>query len=334
MNTYSLLNILADGSFHSGTDIGIKLGLSRASVWKGVRELEAAGLRVDSVRGKGYRLTEPLVLLDPVRLREHMPAQIVERFALLDVHFSVDSTNLEVFRSFAARVSQSDRPDSLLCLAEMQSGGRGRRGRRWVSPLGTSLSFSLGRRFCHGLEGLESMSLVTGLSLVRTLTALGISGAQLKWPNDVMLGGRKLAGILLEMKSGDNGDYQVVFGVGVNISPDDEFMQQAAKPWASLAQYLPGPVDRNRLAALLATELIQAIDALTEKGFSTFIPEWSALDCTLNEPVDVHLADGSVISGIARGVAASGALRVETASGERQFTGGEVSLRPASGIGC
>ena len=198
-----LLKLLGDGRFHSGEELGAALGISRSAVWKRLQGLESEfGLEVQSVRGRGYRLAEPLVAIDPQRVRAPWP---------LDVLFSVDSTNAEVMRRLDAGAATP-----FAVVAERQTAGRGRRGRAWVSPFGANLYCTLGISVRGGPKELEGLSLVVGLAVVRAIQSLGIAGVGLKWPNDILLDGKKLAGILLEL-TGDPADLcSVAIGIGIN----------------------------------------------------------------------------------------------------------------------
>lgn len=327
MITYDLLKILSDGRFHSGARLGEKLGVSRSAVWKNVGLLQDQGVLVDSVRGKGYRLQDPVLLLQDDEVRHHLPRAQLARVRSLAVHYSLDSTNEELARQLAGDAGMLPEREVSLCLAETQTAGRGRRGRHWMSSPGDSLCFSLLRCFPRGLVGVECLGLVTGIAVVRALKRLGAQRLGLKWPNDVVVDGRKLAGVLLEMHCGGMGEYQIIFGIGVNTRQSRALEEVVDQPWLALDALMNAPVDRNRLSALLVSELLDCVDQFEKDGFAAFREEWACLDCTAGRQVTVHMADGSRVSGRACGISAQGGLQVETAEGLRLFNGGEVSLR-------
>jgi len=190
----ALLRLLQDGRFHSGSALGEALGISRSAVWKQLQRAEAElGLVVHRVRGRGYRVAQPLSLLDGARLQSACVALDWD-FRLLP---ETDSTNAQAMR----HLEVGNRAPCLL-LAERQLAGRGRRGRYWVSPFAENLYYSLALRLDGASQPIEALSLTAGLALLKTLQDAGLHQAGLKWPNDVLVGARKIAGILLEL-SGD-----------------------------------------------------------------------------------------------------------------------------------
>jgi BirA family biotin operon repressor/biotin-[acetyl-CoA-carboxylase] ligase len=327
MLAYKLLPILADGQFYSGTELGEHLNVSRAAVWKGMQNLEALGVGFDSVRGKGYRLHEPIVLLDGESVIANLAPDMKQRIVGVDTHFSIDSTNSELLRQFGRGENELADDRVSVCLSETQTSGRGRRGRDWTSPFGCNLYFSLARQFRNGISGLEGMSLVTGLAVAGVLADLGLPQIAVKWPNDILLGKEKIAGILLEMNSGAMGEYRIVTGVGINVNPQVSDMSGITQPWTSLGRHLNRIPDRNLLSARLTESIIRAVDDFLEHGFSCFRDEWDRLDVARNHQVNLRLSDDSVVSGQAMGVNNEGGLILKTSEGERVFNGGEISLR-------
>lgn len=328
MNQWPLLEILADGRFHSGDELGRALGVSRAAIWKAVRGLQALNLDVHSVKGKGHRLAAPLELLRRDAVLAELDAAARTALQDLEILLDVDSTNSHLMR----RAQEGALAPGLAraCLAEQQSAGRGRRGRRWVSPFGRNMYLSLLRQFTTGAVGLEGLSLVVAVALVRALREAGVEGLALKWPNDVLWGRRKLAGILLEMSGDVTGDCQVVIGIGLNIDSDPGAMTEVEQPWADLRAVAPALPGRNRLVGLVLKQLLAALREFETGGFAAFRDEWEALDAYRGLPVDVRqgaAGEGGSTSGVALGVDAQGALRLDTGNGVRIFSGGEVSLR-------
>lgn len=318
----ALLHMMSDGQFHSGEDLGKRLGVSRAAVWKALKRLEEGGYPIHRVRGKGYRVPMGACLLDLSRIQKAVPDQLAADISwqLLD---SVDSTNAEAMRALAAA---GKGPAVHVCVAEQQTTGRGRRGREWVSPYAQNIYLSVAVPFSEGAQRLEGLSLLVGLVLVETLEACGFNGCGLKWPNDVLLDGRKLAGILVEITGDLTADCVVVIGVGINVlmKESDSSISQL---WTSLLlSRQKGQLDRNLLIGEFLRRLLLAMQVFRVTGFSSFVNAWQSRDAWQGLPVRVQA--GSVSwSGVARGVDGSGALKLDTAEGELLLNGGEVSLR-------
>ncbi|XXF09419.1 bifunctional biotin--[acetyl-CoA-carboxylase] ligase/biotin operon repressor BirA [Pseudomonas sp. D2-3] len=312
----SLLRLLQDGQFHSGEELGAAVGVSRAAIWKRLQALEAEfDLQIHKVRGRGYRLETPLSLLDIDALTASSSFPVI----LLQ---QVDSTNAEALRHLA-----SGAVPPFLVIAEQQTAGRGRRGRSWASPFGENLYYSLVLRVSGGMRQLEGLSLVVGLALLQALREAGVEDAGLKWPNDLLVGGRKVAGILLEL-SGDPADIcHVVIGIGVNINmrvpPRGETIDQ---PWTSLRQVVGGQVDRNGFVASLDCQLQHYLQLHQTHGFASLREQWEANHLWQGR-MAVLAAGLQSVQGRVLGVDDTGALRLEVEGREQVFSGGELSLR-------
>lgn len=311
----ALLRQLADGDFHSGEALGKALGVSRAGVWKQVEALEALGLDVHRVRGRGYRLGRPLELLDE-RMIRHAANIAVDRLQVFD---SIDSTNAELMRAADSGATVA------ACFAEHQSAGRGRRGRNWVSPFGANLYFSLSWPFEQLPPDFAALSLAMGVGARRALQALGVGEVGLKWPNDIYLQGRKLGGILLEMRGEPPGACRLVAGIGINVAMPDIAARGIDQSWIDLHS-AGHPVSRNALAARLLDEWAGILETYEREGFAAFVYEWRAADVLAGADVVVHDRDAQW-QGKALGVAADGALEIEVGDERRRVIAGDVSLR-------
>jgi len=317
---HDLLHLLADGAFHSGTDLGKRLGVTRAAVNKGVQQWAERGLDIHRVSGRGYRLGEPFVPLAADLIREQLAAVGLD--LPVEVLTETDSTSQHLLRA------ASDGPR--ICLAEAQSAGRGRRGRAWVTTPFHNILLSLRWYFDQGPAALTGLGLAAGVAVLRALETLGVPGLGLKWPNDVLLDGRKLAGLLIDVRGEVEGPALVVLGLGLNVCLAARDAARIDQPWASLHERLPSPVDRNRLAALLIRELVAVFDCYGREGFAAFRDEWERRHLFRDQPVSVQNAHETV-QGIALGVDERGALRLRDTRGEvRSFYSGEVSLRAAT----
>ena len=316
---HEILALLADGQFHSGEKLGAHLGVSRAAIWKALQPLELQGFPIHRVRGKGYRIPVGAVLLDGDAIQQQLSGQCRDRW---DWHLyqQIDSTNAEAQRLIAAT---GVRP--LVVVAEQQAAGRGRRGRSWISPFGQNLYVSFVEPVSGGAQGLEGLSLVVGLTLVQALEACGYQGCRLKWPNDVLLDGAKLAGVLLEISGDLTADTVEIIGVGVNVLMEsDDSIDQS---WTSLRRSgQRGELDRNRIVATFASGLADALALFSRSGFAAFEQQWQGYDAWLGADVKV-ISGSNVMAGRNLGVNQRGALRLLTEDGEMDVSGGEVSLR-------
>lgn len=313
-----LLKLLQDGRFHSGEALGAKLGISRSAIWKQLQGLEAElGIEVFKVPGRGYRLSSPISLLD---------AEQISRGAddlewPVTVEPSVDSTNAEIFR----RLDAGARAPFVL-LAERQTAGRGRRGRVWASPFAENLYCSVALRVDGGMSQVEALSLTVGLAVAKALQSCGIDGARLKWPNDVLVDGRKISGILLEL-AGDPADVcHVVIGIGINVNMAVDAPAVIDQPWTSVRQCLGRMLDRNELAAELLLQLRDYLSIHWQRGFAGLRAEWEALHAWRGRPVALTAGNNATL-GIVLGVDERGAIRLSVDGVDRSFSGGELSLR-------
>ncbi|MGF0241705.1 bifunctional biotin--[acetyl-CoA-carboxylase] ligase/biotin operon repressor BirA [Rhodococcus sp. IEGM1300] len=312
----TLLKLLKDGRFHSGQALGVALGVSRSAVWKQLQHLEAElGLSIHKVRGRGYQLSAPLTLIDPVLIADRTSSC----HSSIRVFDSIDSTNAEALRAI-----EQGRSAPFLVLAERQTAGRGRRGRKWISPFAENIYFSLVLRIEGGMRQLEGMSLVVGLAVMQTLKEQGVLGAGLKWPNDVLVGQKKVAGILLELV-GDPADVcHVVLGVGINVNMQatDEVDQQ----WTSMRLEVGKDFDRNELIVELSLKLRAYLGRHQIGGFSAIRTEWEQNHLWQGRAVSL-IAGANQIDGEVLGIDSQGALRLEVGGVEKIFSGGELSLR-------
>lgn len=312
----NLLTILADGNFHSGEELGNQLGVTRAAVWKQLKKLEALNIPLSSVKGKGYRLSDAIELLD----QEAIEKKIEGRLDCLEVLLNTESTN-----SYLLNKASDHMGKRYAVLAEKQESGRGRRGRTWVSPFGKNIYLSMLWSFSGGLGSLEGLSLVIAIAVERALAELGVADAKLKWPNDVYLKDKKLAGILLEVSGEYSGYCQVVIGIGLNIKLSDYDAVSINQPWAQLSEHLGG-IDRNSVAAAVINQLIKTIEQFDKQGFESFQDYWLSKDAFIDQEVNLVLPN-NVCTGIAKGVNSKGQLLLQTATGLEVVNAGELSLR-------
>ena len=314
-----LLDLLADGEFHSGEELGALLGVSRSAVWKHLQKLEGLGIELISIKGRGYCVDGGLDLLDLNKIREYLKSALPLELVLFT---QIDSTNSYLMRHKS--------PAMHVCLAEAQNAGRGRRGRVWVSPFAQNVYCSVGWGFEGGVAALEGLSLVAGLVIVRVLQRFGVADLGLKWPNDVLYRDQKLAGVLIEMTGDPAGYCQVVIGVGINVAMGEDQHPAITQPWVDLRSILEQQglalISRNLLVAALIDELLSVLVSYSQTGFAGYCVEWQSLNVHAGQMVQLH--NGSAIHrGRCLGVSEAGALVLETTQGREIFHGGEISLR-------
>lgn len=308
----SILNTLCDGHFHSGEGLGEQLGISRAAVSKHVKGIQSWGVDVFSVQGKGYKLAEPMQLLN----QELLQSLVTAPLELIPV---IDSTNQHLLDRINVLESGS------VCLAEYQSKGRGRRGREWVSPFGCNLYLSMYWRLEAGMAGAMGLSLVVGVAIVEALEKLGIAGIKLKWPNDFYHHDKKLAGILVEISGQAGSAAHLVIGMGMNLTMPSQ-TQGITQPWACLSEVAEQVVDRNQLAVMLINTLQDALTDYEMTGMQGFVERWNRVDNYLDREIRLIMGNREVV-GISRGINDQGAVLIETSNGLETYIGGEISLR-------
>jgi BirA family biotin operon repressor/biotin-[acetyl-CoA-carboxylase] ligase len=313
----NLLSILADSEFHSGEVLGKTLGISRAAISNHIKVLSSLGLDIYSVTGKGYCLAQPLTLLNIDKINEQLGSSYTADIEVLNV---IGSTN-QYLKDKLVGIENGH-----TCLAEAQTAGRGRHGRKWVSPYAASLYLSMHWSFAGGYSVLGGLSLAVGVAIVDALNQCGVQGIQLKWPNDIYAQGRKLAGVLIEVEGQIGSGCQTIVGVGLNVAMPTK-VEEIGQPWIDLAQLTEPLINRNLLAGTLIKELAKSLFLFENNGLEPFISKWRALDVYANQAVKLIIGQQS-ISGISRGIDASGAILLETDNVIKAYHGGEISVRP------
>lgn len=265
-------------------------------------------------------------LLDAAAIRRALPQGPAERLRNLEVFGELDSTS---DRLLAVTDLPAGRFDA--CLAEFQSAGRGRRGRRWLAPPASGLCLSVSWRFREPPAALSALPLAAGVAVLRALVRTGAPGLALKWPNDIVHAGRKLGGVLIDMRGEMAGPAHVVVGVGLNVRlPRAALESLAAEGCEATDLAALGAAGRSRseLAAALIGELALMLEEFGARGLAAFEEEWRAADSLAGRRVRV--AQGAeLLEGVARGVDADGALLLEAAGGLRRVLSGDVTVRTA-----
>jgi BirA family transcriptional regulator, biotin operon repressor / biotin---[acetyl-CoA-carboxylase] ligase len=332
-----LLVLLADGELRSGEWLAAQLRQTRAAVWKGVERLRALGIEVQAIPRRGYRLANPVELLDAARIAGELSAQQKSHLRKLELLFEVDSTNTRLLGAAQPPPGSAD-----VCISELQHAGRGRLGRRWIAPFGSAVAMSLGWTCNDAARTLPALSLGVGVAVSRALARAGAQGIALKWPNDIWYRDRKVGGVLIELRAEAGGPAHVVLGVGINVSlplaarqeieavPPTGASEPIGQPVAAVADACIVPPSRNLVAGAILDELLSMLVRYERFGFAAFRDAWTALDA-LNGRQARLVMGGTEILGVARGVDSDGALLLETGDRMQRFVSGEASLRLARG---
>jgi BirA family biotin operon repressor/biotin-[acetyl-CoA-carboxylase] ligase len=265
-------------------------------------------------------------ILDEASIRSELLLWLSElQISTLDVeiHRVISSTNDVVMQRLA-----ESRSSQILCAAEMQTAGKGRRGRRWVSPFGSNIYLTYGRFVRRNLPGFGGLSLVVGMLAVDVLRSMGLQNVGLKWPNDIMLDGGKLGGILLELRASEARGIGLVAGVGLNLSLKAEEASSIDQPWSAISSQLAMP--RNILLGRLGGMMVNVIQAFEDVGFDSFVDKWGEYNLYAGQQINV-IRGSEIISGVDNGVDRDGNLLLRTETGLEVHNSGEVSVRPVGG---
>lgn len=321
---------LGPGGFHSGAQLAKELGVSRNAIWKAVGGLKELGLTIHAVRNRGYRLATPTSPLSAQQIRAGLSAPLRATLRHTEVAWRLDSTNSTLFSRTDLLPGRCD-----VLLAEVQSAGRGRRGRAWLATPGGALSLSLGWVFATMPRDMASLGLVVGVCVLQALRehVPDVIGAQtplqLKWPNDLLCDGRKLGGILIDLRAEAAGPGYVVIGIGLNVALDAAARTQIGATGTEPCDLLSlgvSPLQRNEVVTSLIQCLLRGLVVFEREGFKPFREEWQRVDALRGRAVTVTTLQDNT-RGVARGIDVDGALLVETPNGLVRFVSGEVSVR-------
>jgi len=312
-----ICNILNDLNFHDGTSIGAKLNISRTAVWKWVSKLQSYGIEITKVKGKGYLLKEPLILLDSKKIETLLKS---EHF-IIDTVESIDSTN-----NYLNNHNKSAIPH--ICIAEHQTSGRGRFSREWYSPFGKNIYFSMQYSVKQDISQLGGLSLAVGMIVCKAIEkACKLPNRlMLKWPNDITYNGKKLAGVLIEVRAEVNGNCSVIIGIGINVNMPITNKVTFNQEWSSIMQITGSPQDRNNICAILIDKLTLGIEQYLITGFKSYMPEWKKRDSLFGKMIQIQ--DGNeIFKGIAAGVDLQGHLLINLETNiKKAFAAGEATL--------
>ncbi len=316
-----LIQQLADGKTHSGEALAQRAGISRAAIAKHISQLQQVGVDIFAISGKGYRLAQPLMLLDLAQMKQWQTPGAADIW----LQHLTDSTNTQLLKRL-----QDGQPmqKGQVIVAEAQSAGRGRRGNAWFSPFGSNLYFSMYWQLEQGIQAAMGLSLVVGIAIAELLEQQYQCKLQLKWPNDLFAGNKKLGGILVELAGQTHAQCDVVIGIGLNILMPAGSAQSISQAFTDLTAELDMPIDRNRLIPQLQHQLTLTLQRFEQTGFAGFVEAFNCRNLFAGMPV--QLTGGAQPNiGICQGVDSQGGLVLLQHDGLRSFFGGELSLRKA-----
>lgn len=320
-----ILSLLSEGGeeFTSGEALSDKLGLSRAAVWKYVEALRQKGYRIDALPARGYRLVEVPDRLTSLELGPLLSTRDIG--STIHSFEQVTSTN-----DVAQKLAQEGARHGEVVVAESQTAGKGRRGRNWTSPPGLNLTFSVVLRPNLPPHRAPEITLVAAVALAQTLRESHLAAA-IKWPNDVEVEGRKIAGILTELSAEADQVHHVVLGIGVNLNaPLTAFPPEVRETATSLLEERGRKVPRALFAAALFSSLEMWLDRHEDEGFEPIRVAWKEMSSTLGQEVLVK-TERTEMRGVAEDIGPDGALWVRTSDGktERVLAGDVMALRPS-----
>lgn len=306
--------------FISGQKISEECGITRTAVWKHIQVLRQRGYVIDSYTKRGYCLMEAPELLPPERVRDGLQTRIFG----CDVQYfeKVDSTN-----NVAKKLAESGAKEGTIVLAEEQSGGRGRLSRVWYSPFAKGIWFSLILRPSFMPMEASKMTLLAAVALTKAFHKVGLIESGIKWPNDILVKGRKIVGILTELSASMEHINYVVMGIGINTGLAKRDLPKDLKKISTSFLIENVPVSRQVLFQEVLLQMEQYYELACTSGFDKVLDEWKILSVTLGQDVEVTMPD-RVFTGKAIDLNDSGHLLVETETGIETVLAGDVKVRP------
>ena len=319
----AILSILADGKFHSGSELAEKITISRSAICKQINKITELGLEICAITGKGYRLEQAIQLLSKSEIEQQLNTVSDGLIEQLEIHDVINSTN-----SYLFELPNKTTENGVVCVAEYQDSGKGRRGRTWVSPFGSNIYLSILWNFQNGSASINGLSLAVGVVVIQTLKSFGIEDVGLKWPNDILWRGKKLAGILIEVSGEANGPCTAVIGLGLNVYLPKKSAEPITQDWVDLKQIISENVEinRNQLIANLLNQLMPIIENFENDTLIHYLDNWRSHDCMAGKEVDIFIGEKS-FTGIVKGIDDNGLLVLKDKQGSlRTFASGEVSF--------
>ena len=298
------------------------MGCSRVTVWKSISELKSLGISIFSVKKKGYRLPKKISFFNIENIQRELGE--LNQFVNLELLNVTDSTNKYL------NVSANVKPHASVVIANIQTKGKGRRGRSWQASVGESLSMSILWKFDKGASGLSGLSLVVGVAIQRLMKKIGINNSFLKWPNDLLIlegdAYFKLAGVLIELQGDLESRCSAVIGVGLNYDLSSDILKNIDQPATNIKKYLKSDIDLNQLSAMLIKEIMNALSEFENNGFLSVKEEWLSYNAFKEKTISFIKSGGEIITGQIVDIENDGALKILQNNGIHEtLISGEVS---------
>ena len=319
---FKAFHILSDGNFHSGEKMAADMGCSRVTVWKSISELKSLGINIFSVKKKGYRLPKKISFFNIESIQRELGE--LNQFVNLELLNITDSTNKYL------NTSANIKPHASVVIANIQTKGKGRRGRSWQASVGESLVMSILWKFDKGASGLSGLSLSVGVAIQRLMKKIGINNSFLKWPNDLLIlegdSYFKLAGVLIELQGDLESRCSAVIGVGLNYDLSSDILKNIDQPATNIKKYLKSDIDLNQLSAMLIKEIINALSEFENNGFLSVKEEWLSYNAFKEKTISFIKSGGEIITGQIVDIENDGALKILQNNGIHEtLISGEVS---------
>lgn len=309
-----LAMLLSDGEYHDGTALGKKLGITRSAIWKSLQKLQQYGVPIKSIKGKGYSLAEPLILLNSSAIKQ----AIHDKAISLEIFETISSTN-DYLKAFWGSKKVH------VCISELQIAGKGRLHREWHSPFAQNIYFSCLYSFHKDIHELAGLSLIVSLAIIHSLKAFKLN-AMVKWPNDILCIDKKLSGSLIEVQAESHGVSSAIIGIGINVNMLEDPSVKISQPWVSLRELTQHYIDRNEIVSALINSLMDYLTRFSEQGLRAFIDEWASVDYLLNKKITLKNLD-KTIEGTASGIDAHGNLLLKLPDQSiKAFSSGDTTI--------
>ncbi|MCH4167396.1 MAG: biotin--[acetyl-CoA-carboxylase] ligase [Megasphaera sp.] len=308
------------GEFVSGQKISEQFGISRTAVWKHIHVLKERGYVIESFTKKGYCLKEAPELLQPDEITNNLRTKVLGH--KIFYYEKIDSTN-----NIAKKLANEQAPEGTIVISEEQTGGRGRLNRSYFSPFAKGLWFSLILRPDFSPVEISKMTLLAAVALTKAFHKMGLTSCAIKWPNDILVKGHKLVGILTELNASAEKINYLIMGIGINTDITRKNLPHELQRTTTSFAMEKVPVRRTELLQEVLVQLEQQYDLAKEAGFAPILEEWKTLSCTLGQDVEVSSVDTS-FHGKAVDLDDNGNLIVYTEKGPQKVIAGDIHVRP------
>ncbi len=317
-----VLTLLDNKRYYSGQALAQRLNVTRAAIHNCIVKIESLGILVERIRGVGYRLMQPIDLLNHDEIQSKLSVSVADKLAQMHCLQEIDSTN-----RYASELESPQVGALSVVLAEMQTAGKGRRGRQWISPYAANIYMSILWPLQRPLHESGMLSPMLAISMLTALEQLGVTGLSLKWPNDIYCHNKKLAGLLIKCSGEISGGCKMVVGMGVNVLMSQFENINIDQHWTDMSSHTQGEhYSRNDVVAKLIDNAVSALVQFESNVIEDLVGTWSQWDIMKDKPVELHSAQ-TIQTGVARGIDNDGCLLLETSNGMEKISAGDVSLR-------